>query len=116
MSLDVLGGYNFQKQKRLLPGLNQEQVRKLKSTASIAGLHSPYQTAPSLTRSLRKKLGYATIESVQKLEESSAEKIPEEKEDNPTPILWSSSYGQYPQVPLYYAVVSDPYPSNCVTM
>nr|XP_023912508.1 heavy metal-associated isoprenylated plant protein 47-like [Quercus suber] len=72
----------------------------------------------SLTRSLRKKLGYATIESVQKLEESSAEKIPEEKEkeDNPTPILWSSSYGQYPQVPLYYAVVSDPYPSNCVTM
>ncbi|XP_075668804.1 heavy metal-associated isoprenylated plant protein 47-like [Castanea sativa] len=73
----------------------------------------------SLTRSLRKKLGYATIESVQKLEEStqsSAEKIPEEKEDNPTPILWSSSYGQYPQVPLYYAVISDPYPSNCVTM
>ncbi|KAK7850099.1 hypothetical protein CFP56_001609 [Quercus suber] len=69
-----------------------------------------------LTHSLRKKLGCATIESVQKLEESSAEKIPEEKEDNPTPILWSSSYGQYPQVPLYYAVVSDPYPSNCVTM
>nr|XP_023894338.1 heavy metal-associated isoprenylated plant protein 47-like [Quercus suber]POE58562.1 heavy metal-associated isoprenylated plant protein 47 [Quercus suber] len=70
----------------------------------------------SLTCSLRKKLGYATIESVQKLEESSAEKIPEEKEDDPTPVLWSSSYGQYPQVPLYYAVVSDPYPSNCVTM
>ena len=70
----------------------------------------------SLTRSLRKKLGYATIESVQKLEESSAEKIHEEKEDNPTPSLWSSSYGQYPQVPLYVAVVSDPYPNNCVTM
>ena len=73
----------------------------------------------SLTRSLRKKLGYAAIESVQKLEESSAEKIPEgkdSKEDNPTPSLWSSSYGQYPQVPLYYAVVSDPYPNNCVTM
>lgn len=70
----------------------------------------------SLTRSLRKKLGYATIESVQKLEESSAGKIPEKKEDNPTPILWSSSYCQYPQVPLYYAVVSDPYPNNCVTM
>ncbi|KAK7833483.1 hypothetical protein CFP56_025603 [Quercus suber] len=71
----------------------------------------------SLTRSLRrKKLGYATIEIVQKLEGSSAEKKPEKEEDNPTPILWSSSYGQYPQVPLYYAVVSDPYPRNCFTM
>ncbi|KAF3964275.1 hypothetical protein CMV_011419 [Castanea mollissima] len=70
----------------------------------------------SLTCSLRKKLGYATIGSVQKLEGSSAEKKPEKGEDNPTPILWSSSYGQYPRVPLYYAVVSDPYPSNCFTM
>ncbi|KAM3696052.1 hypothetical protein ACJW31_06G008700 [Castanea mollissima] len=41
----------------------------------------------SLTCSLRKKLGYATIGSVQKLEGSSAEKKPEKGEDNPTPIL-----------------------------
>ncbi|KAK7850063.1 heavy metal-associated isoprenylated plant protein 47 [Quercus suber] len=99
--------------------MNCEKCRtKAMKIAAVAEVIGEGVDSASLTRSLRKKLGYATIESVQKLEESSAEKIPEEKEkeDNPTPILWSSSYGQYPQVPLYYAVVSDPYPSNCVTM
>lgn len=56
-----------------------------------------------LTRSLRKKVGYATIVSVKKLEEE------EKEEDNPTPILTCC---QYPQFPLYYGAVSDPWPRN----
>jgi chromosome segregation ATPase len=56
-----------------------------------------------LTRSLRKKVGYATIVSVKKLEEE------EKEEDNPTPI---STCCQYRQFPLYYGAVSDPWPRN----
>ncbi|KAK7829539.1 heavy metal-associated isoprenylated plant protein 47 [Quercus suber] len=66
-----------------------------------------------LTRSLRKKVGYATIVSVAQLEESDEKK---DEEDNPTPTICYSGYGQYPQFPSYYRVVSDPWPSNCFFM
>ncbi|GMY30803.1 heavy metal-associated isoprenylated plant protein 47-like [Fagus crenata] len=67
----------------------------------------------SLTRSLRKKLGHATIVSVQELKED-AKKKPEEKE--PTTLYCTQYPWQY-QYPMYYSVVSDPYPSNnCTTM
>ncbi|XP_050289582.1 heavy metal-associated isoprenylated plant protein 47-like [Quercus robur] len=65
-----------------------------------------------LTRSLRKKVGYATIVSVAQLEESDEKK----DEDNPTTTICYSGYGQYPQCPSYYRVVSDPWPSNCFFM
>uniref|UniRef100_A0A7N2R456 HMA domain-containing protein n=2 Tax=Quercus lobata TaxID=97700 RepID=A0A7N2R456_QUELO len=63
-----------------------------------------------LTRSLRKKVGYATIVSVAQLEESDEKK---DEEDNPTPTICYSSYDQYPQFPSYYRVIFDPWPSNC---
>ena len=67
-----------------------------------------------LTRSLRKKLGHATIVSVQELKED-AKKKPEEKE--PTTTLYCTQYPWQYQYPMYYSVVSDPYPSNnCTTM
>ncbi|GMY30806.1 heavy metal-associated isoprenylated plant protein 47-like [Fagus crenata] len=67
-----------------------------------------------LTRSLRKKLGHATIVSVQELKEDSKKK-PEEKE--PTTTLYCTQYPWQYQYPMYYSVVSDPYPSNnCTTM
>lgn len=65
-----------------------------------------------LTLSLRKKVGYASIVSVAQLKESDEKK----DEDNPTPTICCSGYGQYPQFPSYYRVVSDPWPSNCVFM
>lgn len=65
-----------------------------------------------LTQSLRKKVGYATIVSVAQLKESDEKK----DEDNPTPTICCSGYGQYPQFPSYYRVVSDPWPSNCFFM
>ena len=78
----------------------------------------------SLTRSLRKKLGSATIQSLQELKAESAE-----KKTDPTPTFYYSQYPQYPlyhantvaypdQYPLYYAdaVVSDQYSSNCAIM
>ena len=58
----------------------------------------------SLAGSLRKKLGSATIESVQEVKAESAGKK--------DPII---CYSQYPQYPTY-AVVSDQYPSNCAIM
>ncbi|KAM4099781.1 hypothetical protein ACB094_05G017800 [Castanea mollissima] len=66
-----------------------------------------------LTRSLRKKVGYATIVSVAQLEESDKKK---DEEDTTTPTICYSGYGQYPQFPSYYRVVSDPWPSNCFFM
>ncbi|XP_050246213.1 heavy metal-associated isoprenylated plant protein 47-like [Quercus robur] len=78
----------------------------------------------SLTRSLRKKLGSATIQSLQELKAESAE-----KKTDPTPTFYYSQYPQYPlyhantvaypdQYPLYHAdaVVSDQYSSNCAIM
>ena len=58
----------------------------------------------SLTRSLRKKLGHATIVSVQELKEGAEKKVP---------TLYCT---QYPQHPMYCSVVSDPYPSNNCTI
>uniref|UniRef100_A0A2N9GFH4 HMA domain-containing protein n=1 Tax=Fagus sylvatica TaxID=28930 RepID=A0A2N9GFH4_FAGSY len=57
-----------------------------------------------LTRSLRKKLGHATIVSVQELKEGAEKKVP---------TLYCT---QYPQHPMYCSVVSDPYPSNNCTI
>ncbi|KAM3743869.1 hypothetical protein ACB098_06G008000 [Castanea mollissima] len=65
----------------------------------------------SLAGSLRKKLGSATIESVQEVKAGSESK----KLGSATigyPII---RYSQYPQYPMY-AVVSDQYPSNCAIM
>ena len=69
--------------------------------------------AACLTRSLRKKLGHATIVSVQELKED-AKKKPEEKE--PTTLYCTQYPWQY-QYPMYHSVVSDPYPSdNCTIL
>uniref|UniRef100_A0A2N9FQK4 HMA domain-containing protein n=2 Tax=Fagus sylvatica TaxID=28930 RepID=A0A2N9FQK4_FAGSY len=67
--------------------------------------------AACLTRSLRKKLGHATIVSVQELKED-AKKKPEEK--GPTPTLCCTQYPQ--RYPMYCTAVSDPYPSNNCTI
>ncbi|GLT36800.1 hypothetical protein SLA2020_111550 [Shorea laevis] len=64
----------------------------------------------NLTRTLRKKVGFATILSVQKVEEKGKDKV-EEKTEPPIP----SSYGQYWQytAPPFHQVVYDPTPSVC---
>ncbi|XP_028797373.1 heavy metal-associated isoprenylated plant protein 47-like [Neltuma alba] len=61
-----------------------------------------------LTNVLRKKLGHATIVSVQD------EKPEEEKEEEVKPIEYVGSYSSYypPPPPYYQRVVYDPYPSN----
>jgi len=69
----------------------------------------------NLTRSLRKKLCYATILSVEEVKdnaESTEEKVPEPP--NPVEI----NFSQFPvcncqPYPKYYEVVYDPYQNNC---
>jgi hypothetical protein len=72
----------------------------------------------NLTRSLRKKLCYATILSVEEVKdnaESTEEKVPEPP--NPVEI----NFSQFPvcncqPYPKYYEVVYDPYQNNCSIM
>ncbi|GLU24007.1 hypothetical protein SLE2022_399790 [Rubroshorea leprosula] len=67
----------------------------------------------NLTRTLRKKVGFVTILSVQKVEDKVEAKV-EEKTKPPIP----SSYCQYLQctTPTFHQVVYDPTPSICPIM
>ncbi|PON92015.1 Heavy metal-associated domain containing protein [Trema orientale] len=68
----------------------------------------------SLTRSLRKKVGYATILSVEQVKETKTEpKATKVKEDN-APSISSFHTIQYPEAPIVCChVVDDPTPDNC---
>ncbi|KAL0000403.1 hypothetical protein SO802_014184 [Lithocarpus litseifolius] len=72
----------------------------------------------SLTRSLRKKLGSATIQSVQELKAESAEKTNQTSSQYPVPLYHANTMAYPDQYPLYLAdaVVSDQHPSNCAIM
>ncbi|KAI9108995.1 hypothetical protein K1719_019950 [Acacia pycnantha] len=59
-----------------------------------------------LVNILRKKLGHATILSVQNVEAK------EKKEEEVKPIEYVGYYNAYPPPPYYQRVVYDPYPSN----
>ncbi|KAK7854337.1 hypothetical protein CFP56_032588, partial [Quercus suber] len=67
----------------------------------------------SLTRLLRKKLGSATIQSVQELKAESAEKTDPTPSQYPVPLYHANTVAYPDQYPLYHAdaVVSDQYPS-----
>lgn len=66
-----------------------------------------------LTRLLRKKVGYASIISVEEVKPKDGPE--EDDKDDPTPMQWSSSYIHYPQNPMYQ-VVYDPNPTGCSIM
>ncbi|KAK4279101.1 hypothetical protein QN277_016856 [Acacia crassicarpa] len=60
-----------------------------------------------LVNILRKKLGHATIVSVQNVEAKE-----EKKEEEVKPIEYVGYYSVYPPPPYYERVFYDPYPSN----
>ncbi|XP_059442237.1 heavy metal-associated isoprenylated plant protein 47-like [Corylus avellana] len=69
----------------------------------------------NLTRSLRKKLCYATILSVEVMENADT---PEETTDASASVVSFSQFPAYYQpFPNYYhQVIYDPYPNNCANM
>ncbi|XP_018810724.1 heavy metal-associated isoprenylated plant protein 47-like [Juglans regia] len=71
--------------------------------------------AACLTKSLRKKVGYASLLTVEKVKETPEKKKEEAKKDPPPCARWTVPPCYHPQ-PEYYKVVYDPNPSSCALM